>query len=485
MINLFIMILQVLASYTENECNICAWPYYGTANRRGECVLGVGLQANLQNTCTNWCLTEMGPSTVPPVASFDPNGSCICQSATTSGGPITYKARPRKSCDKWGPSDDYIASNSSSAYSIKSSQISSDEDKYYESQSTNDNVFSSSMSYARGTMDQSYVNEFYQVTNPVNGTIRFTAGNNPSLGVTKTSLSLDLSGITSRIGMSQDLLLRSLNASATARSYSTDSLLQIIDSSVNQLSNTTSGFLTNSDFMQAKQDILYAINSRVGSGGGEPTDLTGVMTALSALSVQSTSNTDRILSALDSLNNGTDSTGWDLAGVEALIAEATNNTKRQTDTISAIDRRKWDKDAKSAAAIDSINARGKLTESQISQINGFGTEADALSLSGETEKQGLLAAILDFKSNISTTCSDGTITGMDVDVHAGDERLHTKMDFTIQLNSYFNDPNHQKAFALLRIFARIAGLTGAIMVAFFSSAMLLRVGSQINQRWKI
>jgi len=463
MINLFIMILQVLASYTENECNICAWPYYGTANRRGECVLGVGLQANLENTCTNWCLTEMGPSTVPPVASFDPNGSCICQSATTSGGPITYKARPRKSCESWGPSDEYIESTHAISSYFQAQIV----DNFYQNQAAAKSTLGTFHAGSRA------VASYSEIPDAISDMVS-ALGTDIAQSKLPNAVALINQNTDNRF---KEMYNRDL-MNDTARWYR-DSLMQAKLAKLDAIPSTTD--------MQANFDRLnYAINSRSGGGsGGEPTDLTGVMTALSALSVQSTSNTDRILSALDSLNNGTDSTGWDLAGVEALIAEATNNTKRQTDTISAIDRRKWDKDAKSAAAIDSINARGKLTESQISQINGFGTEADALSLSGETEKQGLLAAILDFKSNISTTCSDGTITGMDVDVHAGDERLHTKMDFTIQLNSYFNDPNHQKAFALLRIFARIAGLTGAIMVAFFSSAMLLRVGSQINQRWKI
>lgn len=462
MINLF-MILLALATYTENECNICAWPYYGTANQRGECVLGVGLQANLQNTCTNWCLTEMGPSTVPPVASFDPNGTCICQYAATSGGSVTYKARPRKSCDSWGPSDEYIASTR--AYtSYYQAQIA---DNFYQNQDW--------ARFALGTFQASAraVSNYGEIPDAVSDMIS-ALGTNLAQSKLPNVVALINQNTDNRF---KEMYKRDL-INDTARWFR-DSLMQAKLAKLDAIPSTTD--------MQANFDRLnYAINSRAGGGsGGEPTDLTGVMSALSALSVQSTSNTDRILSALDSLNNGTDTSGWDLSGVEALIAEATNNTKRQTDTISAIDRRKWDKDAKAAASIDSINARGKLTESQITQINGFGTEADALSMSGETEKEGLLAAILDFKSNISTTCADGIITGMDVPVHAGDERLHTKMDFTIELNSYFNDPNHQKVFALLRIFARIAGLIGAIMVAFFSSAMLLRVGSQINQRWKI
>ena len=260
MINLIIVILQFLASYTENECNICAWPYYGTANQRGECVLGVGLQANLQNTCSNWCLTEMGPSTVPPVASFDPNGSCICQSATTSGGPVTYKARPRKSCDSWGPSDEYIASTRAIS-SYFQAQIA---DNYSQNQITAQSSLGTFHATARA------VASYSEIPDAISDMVS-ALGTDIAQYKLPHAIALINQNTDNRFKemYSRDLM------NDTARWYR-DSLMQ------NKLSKLDA--IASSTDMQANFDRLnYAINSRVGGVAGEPTDLTGVMSALSHL----------------------------------------------------------------------------------------------------------------------------------------------------------------------------------------------------------
>lgn len=257
-------LLLVIFGYNSDQCNTCSWPYVGTSNQRGECVLGLGLQSNVENGCAIYCQDwgnrVAGQTVSNHVISSDPQGTCICQ--RLSADKFTeYISRPRKICDSWGASDDYI--NSQKTFSLTSPNTSFN--PYYAS--------SSDMSSNYG------IN--------VGGMKIFDATHNFSM-----SGSMDFSGpmnsINNNFASIQNSIVYSVSSSIASLRYFVDTSqvtmknrIRSLDSSLVYTSAKLSGLPNSSDLQSSFDRLNYSINSH--SGGGDastPVDLSPVLSAI-------------------------------------------------------------------------------------------------------------------------------------------------------------------------------------------------------------
>lgn len=290
------MILALLLSFfgaNSSDCTLCAWPNVATSNQRGECVIGVGLQANLSGSCTLWCTAwgnqVSGQTLSNHLVSFDASSSsCICQRLSSSG--VTeYASRPRKSCTSWGPSDDYI--NSMKDYSPSTT-----------------------------TWDQSYYSSFqnygspdsYQrMTSPITqiqGTLNLPNG----LGYIDANL--DMSQFISQMNLHNSwfttTVRNDISLSATHVQHQLDSAhrsimqkMQTLDSSMNYINAKVSGLASANDLQGAFDRLNYAINSRSGGGASsDPTDLSGVLSSIAAARADNLAATAGVQESLDAMN---------------------------------------------------------------------------------------------------------------------------------------------------------------------------------------
>lgn len=267
---MILALLLALVGYTSDQCNVCSWPYAGTANQRGECVLGVGLQSNVEGSCQLYCQTwgnaVAGQTSSIHVASSDASGTCVCQ--RTNNGNMEYISRPRKSCDKWGPSDAYI--NSQKTYGKETSFAG----QYNINNYTGTGNFNSGITLP----SKSYIS----LELSTGGT---AVGQLPAMDGSQIS-----DAIQTAINNLSDKQIKNLKATYVELSRQNDTNSVSIKNSIKALDSALAyntakiGGLASGMDMQANFDRLnYAINSRVGGGGtSSPTDLSPVLSAISS-----------------------------------------------------------------------------------------------------------------------------------------------------------------------------------------------------------
>lgn len=109
--SLFLLLFSSFFGYSQNECDICGWPYKTGVNNQGKCFVGEGLQSGLEGGCYLWCdawARQSGVSqSATPVLTFwqDAGGAiCKCQRLEQSGE-VGYNTRPIAACD-WAYSDE-------------------------------------------------------------------------------------------------------------------------------------------------------------------------------------------------------------------------------------------------------------------------------------------------------------------------------------------------------------------------------------------
>jgi hypothetical protein len=102
-----------------------------------------------------------------------------------------------------------------------------------------------------------------------------------------------------------------------------------IDTSLSAFRSQLQDVSTTSDLDAAKQDLMYAINTRSGGGGGDPTDLgpvlagiSGLGTDISAARAASTAETRAVGDSVSALRAGIENIDGSLEGVKGAVEQS-------------------------------------------------------------------------------------------------------------------------------------------------------------------
>lgn len=461
--SLLILILSLFGQHTAESCNLCSWPYYATANQRGQCVKGVGLQSNLDNTCYNWCLmwasdviTTTGYVLISPSTSST-GTNCVCKRQTSSG-PLEYMTRAQNSCpSSWmGPSDDEINSWKSSNEKTVAAQTAKTGKNMWELSSNLHTLLSNPINYDLGYMTMSIgtpngTNDYQMIlsnSNIASSQQVFQVGQGIAGTAYQTQNKLDsgFSSVNATLAKIGDTLATTLAVARTAA--------------------------TGSDLKQLGDDLKYSINTHSG-GGSQTVDFTSVLDAITNGNANTSASLARLQESIDA--QAGDGTNIDLTEtntkLDAIKAQSISNAKAITDNADG----NYDKAAKTDAdAAKEIRDYKEAQKSGISAtdqatINGAGDQADVLTGQMTNAKSGLLDALSGF-SNISNSCADGHISGGAVEFDI--QGFHWKTDFDAMLN--MSVP--QKFLTLMRLGMRLVGAISGILVCIMLSKMLATAG---------
>lgn len=455
-----ILLLIALFSHTNDECNLCSWPKIGYANQRGQCVTAIGFQANLDNTCHNYCLlwatdvnTVTGYVLIKPSESVS-GSQCVCK-RQTSTGPLEYITRPSNSCpaDWMGPTDGEIDSwkntsqNSANAY--------------------NTDKMNSLMTVGvpwMGAGDQLVtVSQMTGHFSPTDNTLFINGG------------SLFMPAFHDKIAgsiMSATFLGMKHTSVVGARH---DSILANIGDTLATVLAVARRAATGDDLKKLGEDLKYSINTRMGSSGGTTTDLSGVLSAIADGTSSTNAALARVQATLDDQAANTDLTGTNTR-IDGLKAQTITNTKNQIDNDNANYKDAKDEDAKAADDLKAYKAgmAGATPAEIAAAASGAGASADAKAAEITSAKEGLLSSLDGWKT-LSTTCSDGIISGATVEFTI--QGFHWKSDFDELLNSSVP----QKFLYLMRLVMRAIGAIGAVLASMSISKMLSGIGSSAKQ----
>lgn len=443
---------------TALECSICGWPNVATVNQRGQCVVGLGLQSNLKSSCALWCNTwgnsVSGQTSSNHVVSSSDDGECVCQRLSIYS--VTeYKTRPQRTCSNLGPSDDVINSWKNpistpivttnpnyGGYTDWQDNYTPDQNSLISMYYMNDYQPSSKSTYASGMFGEYYGGINIDFT-PITGTV---------FGLTRASFQ----GLYQHQVRIYDSIVNRLNF----RFDSTQNQFRKIDSSISIVDAKLAGILTNASLDAAKQDLIYAINSRV--GGSSPVDFSGIYSALSLArdaNLQATKDvgdsisafSGRVSASLSSLKSSVDVLNSNVNSIGDSVSALGHNINYMGKMIDSGSNARWllDKAYRDSMSAFDSNSASSIYDS-LKRANSSSWSSDSSSIfnssisSIKTSSDNISNEIDKLKSDlISGGCSEFPVWSVFV------------MGTNIDLGSGFNA--YPEIFTLLRFLCRFFG----------------------------
>jgi len=424
----FLFLFLSIYGYSASDCAKCSWPRESTVNQRGQCVIGWGNQSGLDVTCHNWCLTQNAEGYALPTDLILPSKSstgeqCVCKWYDESNN-LQYITRPINNCPaSWiGPSDDNL--NSWAADDFFNSQNKQQDDNAGWSKSGEDSPFHAAgdVSLSGGLTGHVYMDDVIKA-----------------------------------IDYRAQSVYGAVSLSFSPRFNHVDSALSGLRDSLGTLSAIEGNRASSSQLSGVQDNLMYAINSRTG-GGASSSDVSDAF-ARTAASI------DALRDALASDSGSGE--GTDLSGVLSGIRSIKTSVDSSAHTIvdDARDREHRALYSDSAAHwaymdyLDSMyssgsggGGSGSGGGSGASTTEGIGFLTDSGS-----RASGALFSFLQAVNNLTTigaSCSDGTISGGNVDV-----TLWGKYELKVDFSPIWTNHIFQTVLSFMRL---MAGLTGAI-----------------------